>query len=218
MLHGRLIFSKLDLKDAFQQIPMETESVKKTAVATPFGLLEYKFMPYGLRNAAQTLQRYLGEIFCDMEFVFIYIDDFLVASRDEEEHAAHLRRILNRLRENRLSLRLKKCLFAKQSIDYLGHTIDTQGIRSTQEKISIINKFPQPATKRDMKRFIGLANFYRRFLPGAPKYLSILDEAAQTHKKNDTSPIPWFPQLSEAFRQSKDGHCGRHSPAPRRRV
>jgi cleavage and polyadenylation specificity factor subunit 1 len=203
MLQGRRVFSKLDLKEAFQQIPMETESIRKTAVATPFGLFEYKFMPYGLRNAAQTLQRYLDEIFRDMEFVFIYIDDFLVASRDEEEHAAHLRRILQRLSEHRLSLSMKKCLFAKESIDYLGHTIDSTGIRPTQDKISTIKKFPKPATKRDMKRFIGLANFYRRFLPGAAKYLSILDEAARTQKKNDLTPISWSSQLTEAFEEAK---------------
>jgi hypothetical protein len=108
-LHGRAIFSKLDLRKRYYQIPMRPKDVAKMAVITPFGLWEFLRMPFGLKNAGQTFQRLMDHLGADLDFVFIYLDDILVANPDVETHKQHLHIILQRLRQFGLVMNLEKC-------------------------------------------------------------------------------------------------------------
>ncbi len=108
-LHGCTIFSKLDLRKGYYQIPMRAANIPKTTINTPFGLWEFTRMPFRLKNAGQTFQRLMDRVGADLDFVFIYLDDILVASRVKKAHKEHLRLVLQRLREFSLVLNLGKC-------------------------------------------------------------------------------------------------------------
>lgn len=120
-LRGKKIFSKLDLYKAYHQLAVAEEDVSKTAVITPFGLFEYLFMTFGLRNASQTFQRYLFNALGNLEFVFCYVDDILVFSTSIEEHTKHLRIVFERLKKFHLRLNLSKCEFDKTKLEFLGY-------------------------------------------------------------------------------------------------
>ena len=146
------VFSVIDLKARYNQIPMHTNSIPKTAVITPFGLFEWTKMPFGLMNSGCTFQRVIHEVLRDLPYLFIYIDDILVGSRSLEEHEQHLREVFTRLRENCLTINLKKCILAKPTLTFLGHTVDSETIRPLPEKVDAIKQFPLPppsSTSRD---------------------------------------------------------------------
>ena len=156
-------------------------------------------MSFGLRNCGQTFQRHMDEIMRGLDFVFVYIDDLLVASRDTDEHKTHLRMVFDRLQEHGLRVNQSKCTFGKPSVNYLGHTVDKDGIRPTDEKIQAITGFQKPTLVKDLRRFVNMVNFYRRFLPHAAEHQAPLQALIPGNKKNDCSEITWTPEGLEAF-------------------
>ncbi|XP_075585803.1 uncharacterized protein LOC124494402 isoform X2 [Dermatophagoides farinae] len=143
----------------------------KTAITTPFGLYEYTRLPFGLRNAPSTFQRFIDIVLRDLDFVFAYQDDILVASKNENEHVTHLDILFNKLAEFGLTISMDKSSFFKNEVKFLGHKISKDGISVLEEKLDAIINYPVPSTVKSLKRFLGMVNFYRRFIPNAAKFM-----------------------------------------------
>ncbi|KAK0425660.1 hypothetical protein QR680_009307 [Steinernema hermaphroditum] len=169
--HNRRVFTTFDLHSGYWQIRMEADSIEKTAFSSPCGLYEFTVMPFGLTNAVATFQRFIGSLFHDVlnRFVFVYIDDILVASESWEEHVEHLRLVLTRISEAGLRLKAKKCRFARQEVPFLGHLLTTDGVRIDPDKVAPIRAYPIPTNVTELQRFIGLASYNRKFVFGFAK-------------------------------------------------
>lgn len=190
--------STIDLKSAFWQIPLDDNSKEKTAFAVNGrGLFQFKVMPFGLVNASQSQQRLMDILFQSHEDkIWAYLDDIIVCSETFEEHIKLLRQVTATLKRANLTINLSKCKFARSSLRYLGYIIDQDGLRTDPEKVSAILKFPRPKNVTELKRFIGLASWYRRFV----KNFSLI--AAPLHnltKGNTKRTFVWPQEAEEAF-------------------
>jgi hypothetical protein len=201
-LQGATVFSSLDLLSGYWQIRLTPEDQAKSAFRTPFGLYEFKVMPFGLTNAPAVFMATMNDMLGDLPFCAVYLDDILVFSKSKDEHIAHVRTVLERLEQNQFYVKLSKCDFFKPEVKYLGHIVSDTGIKPDPDKIKLVTDWPVPKTVRDVRSFLGLANYFRRFVP---KFAEISDPIVNltkvvcSRRKSDTTNVVWTPQCETAF-------------------
>ncbi|KAJ1596580.1 hypothetical protein NDA14_000915 [Ustilago hordei] len=166
LLRKARIYTKLDLRAAYNLIQIAKGDEWKTAFGTQLGLYEYLVMPFGLANAPAHFQSFINDIFQDIIgiYVVVYLDDFLIFSDTEEAHVKHVTEVLTHLRSNRLFAKLSKCEFHTKTVEFLGYIIKPTGIEMDPEKVRTVKEWPMPESIHDIQRFLGFANFYRRFI------------------------------------------------------
>jgi hypothetical protein len=160
------LFSKIDLRSGYHQVRIKYEDISKTAFRTRYGHYEFTVVPFGLSNAPDVFMCLMNGVFRNYldKFFIVFLDDILVYSKIEEEHEQHLRMVLQVLREHQLYAKLSKCLFYQKQIHYLGHIISEEGIVVDPEKVQAIQEWPAPRNVTEVRSFMGLAGYYRRFI------------------------------------------------------
>jgi hypothetical protein len=199
-LTGARVFSKIDLRSGYHQIRIRPEDIPKTAFTTRYGLFEYLVMSFGLTNAPAHFTYLMNSVFMPEldKFVVVFIDDILIYSKNEEEHAQHLRIVLTRLREHQLYAKFSKCAFWLEEIQFLGHVLSVRGIAVDPSKVKDILKWKPPTTVHQVRSFLGLAGYYRRFIPDFSKLVKPITSLL----KNETK-FNWSSECNEAFEKLK---------------
>ena len=197
----------MDLTNAYMQFRLREEECERTAFKTPFGLYEFRVIPFGVTNAPQAFSAALSKIFQGFlgKFVLLYLNDILIFSRTPEEHLQHLDMVLQRLEENRLYVKRSKCEFNMPEVHYLGHIVSADGIKVDPRKTQVVNEWPQPRNVKEVRSFLGLANYFRRFVQGYGKMVLPLNHLTRSNTRFD-----WTPECQMAFDQVK--HALTHAP------
>ena len=199
-LAGAKFFTTLDLAAGYWQVSMDSKDQEKTAFTTYSGLYEFKKMPFGLVNAPATFQRLMEVVLAGLarEGCLVYLDDVLVMGKTMEEHNRNLEKVLDRLRAAGLRLKPKKCYFAQLEVDYLGHVVSADGIKTDPRKAQAVREFPTPRNVREVRSFVGLASYYRKFIPNFSKVAGPLHALT----KKDVV-FTWTPECQSAFQELK---------------
>ena len=170
-LQGAKVFSKIDLRSGYHQLRIHDEDVPKTAFKTRYGHFEFLVMPFGLTNAPAAFMDLMNRIFKPYldQFVIVFIDDILIYSSNGEEHAGHLRIVLQTLREHRLYAKLSKCQFWLDSVAFLGHIVFVEAVSVDSQKVEAIWNRKPPTSVTEIRSLLGLAGYYRKFVEGFSK-------------------------------------------------
>ncbi len=199
-LTGARVFSKIDLRTGYHQLKIRATDIPKTAFTTRYGLYEYTVMSFGLTNAPAYFMNLMNKVFMEFldKFVVVFIDDILIYSKSEEEHATHLRLILETLREHQLYAKFSKCEFWLKEVGFLGHVLSAGGISVDPKKIKSVMEWEAPTTQTEVRGFLGLAGYYRKFVEG---FSSIARPMTQLLKKD--KKFEWTPKCEESFQELK---------------
>ncbi|KAL5515075.1 hypothetical protein EMCRGX_G000193 [Ephydatia muelleri] len=197
-LTGGKVFSKLDLSHAYLQLPLDEKSKEYVTITTHRGLFRYNRMPFGVASAPAIFQRTMERILQGIPHVHVYIDDILVADSTEKEHLVTLEKVMSRLGECGIKLKRTKCKFMLPSVDYLGYHISGEGISPTKEKRRAIVDAPVPEDISQLKSFLGLVNYYAKFLPCLADTLAPLYKLLTKHQ-----PWSWGADQAAAFQKAK---------------
>ncbi len=200
-LNGCSHFSSIDLRSGYYQLKISPEDVPKTAFRTPLGHYQFKVLCFGLTNAPAAFQSAMNHIFGDYlhEFVVVYLDDILIFSKSQTDHYKHLRLILSRLRQFDLYANAKKCSFNQPELNFLGHIVGKEGIKVDPQKTEAVKKWPKPTSVKELRGFLGLANYFRRFIQG---YSTIVAPLTDLTKK-DRHISEWNATCDKAFNTIK---------------
>jgi hypothetical protein len=199
-LIGAWVFSKIDLRSGYHQIRIRPEDIPKTAFTTRYGLFEYLVMSFGLTNSPTHFTYLMNSVFMPEldKFVVVFIDDILIYSKNEEEHAKHLRIVLTCLREHQLYAKFSKCVFWLEEIQFLGHVLSATGIAVDPSKVKDILDWKSPISVLQVRSFLGLAGYYRSFIPEFSKIVKPITGLLKNDAKFDLSS-----KCNEAFEQLK---------------
>ena len=195
-LGGARYFSTLDLASGYWQIALSDEAKEKTAFASHKGLFKFEVLSFGLSNAVPAFQRTMEIVLDGVSNCKVYVDEILIYSRTFDEHITHLVKVLQRLREANLKIKPRKCEFGKQEVRFLGFTINKDGIKPNEDKVEAIKNYPRPRNAKQVKRFLGMASYYRKFIKD---YGSIAEPINRLLKKE--TRFNWSDECKESFKK-----------------
>ena len=198
-LEGGVIFSKLDLSQAYLQLKLHPDSKKLVTINTPKGLFQFQRLPFGIASAPAIFQRVMDEILADLPFVKCFLDDLLVMGTSNEEHDQRLRQVFQRLDQFNIRLRIDKCLIGVKNLDFLGYHISEKGLSTCSEKIRAVNNFPRPKDTSAVRAFLGLINYYGKFIPK----LSTVSEPLNKLLRKTTGKFIWTEEAERSWMDLK---------------
>ncbi|GJT16970.1 putative reverse transcriptase domain-containing protein [Tanacetum coccineum] len=203
-LQGSSVYSKIDLRSGYHQLRIREEDIPITAFWTRYGHYEFQVMPFGLTNAPAVFMDLMNRVckpYLD-KFVIVFIDDILIYSKNKEEHEKHLKIILELLKKDQLYAKFSKCGFWLKSVQFLGHVINNKGVHVDPAKVEAIQNWSAPTTPTEVRQFLGLAGYYRRFIEGFLLISKPLTKLTQKNKKYE-----WGTEEDEAFQTLKQKLC-----------
>jgi hypothetical protein len=198
---GKTVFSTMDMQSGYWQVPVAEKDKSKTAFITHQGLFEFNVMPFGPKNAPGYFQRMMDEVLADIKWisVIVYIDDLIVFSRNFADHITDLTRVFERLRDHELTLKLSKCHFFQEKVEYLGHVVSKDGIAPNPDKIKAVAEAKPPTSVKAVQSFLGLTGYYRKFIQG---YAALARPLHDMCKKGVTMDA-WGSSQDESFQKLK---------------
>ena len=198
-LRGSQVFSTFDLRSGYHHMELSPEARAKSAFVTPLDKFEFTRCPFGLSQAPAYFQRLMNQVIKGLPFAFVYLDDVLIHSPDIETHLEHIRILFQRLRKADLKLKDSKCNYFKTHVQYLGHLVSGKGIKPLPEKLESVKKMPAPTTPKEIKQFLGLVGYYRKFIP---RFADIA--RPMTNLTRQDTPFEWTIQCQASFEMLKD--------------
>lgn len=203
-LSGATMFSTLDLQSGYWQVEVHKEDREKTAFSVGNGLCHFNVMPFGLCNAPATFERLMERVLKGLHWktCLVYLDDIIIMGKDFDEHLRNLAEVLDRIQSAGLKLNPKKCSLFRTEVKYLGHKVTTNGIHTDEDKIAAVKKWPRPKNLHELRSFLGLCTYYRRFVPGFANVAKSLHELTRKNK-----PFEWKDDQEAAFVELRRRLC-----------
>ena len=195
-------FSVLDVADAYYNIPVNPQHRHKLTITTPLGKYCYNFLPMGLASSSCYYQRLMNEVISNLPRVFCYLDDVTIMSEDLGEHMSLLHQVFSRFRDHGLVVKESKCIMAVNKLSFLGYQVSSAGLAPLPDKVAAIRNFTLPRTKRQLKRYLGMYQFYSRFVKNHSRWLQPLHSLASGGSPR--RPITWNGDLVKCFEESKE--------------